>query len=349
MQETAPLTVAELKEARKLQMILQLQHVIADVKLLGGGEDPNAFIKAGLEDDFLAVDGKYIVRLRPHVRHFLQESSKRFQILLLSQVDTAVTDQILKALDPNGSVLGAVYHDPALLHPLPNMSIVLDYTCEKWRRSNGIQVNGFVQVAPYFYFDKPQVPVFPLYPTYTMQKEDTMLSHFTEFVTQIHTLCFEDCLSIADAVNMTMFEVLGGCWVCFGFDYGDLNSWTAFLARFGARMCHTYEPFCTHVVASDADNAVVKMASEYRGVRIVSVDWIIESCLHFKRMPEEDYAIDGVSSVTSGEKAIETPTPERDSSMSDLTFSSSDTRSEQTSTDYEEEEENGDPSFEIDK
>ena len=65
---------------------------------------------------------------------------------------------------------------------------------------------------------------------------------------------------------------------------------------------------------------------------------------YYDRMCEKNYAVEGVTSPTVGQKEIENPIADKDISSSDLIMeTSSEMRSERTDTsDYDEEEEDGD-------
>jgi hypothetical protein len=94
------------------------------------------------------------------------------------------------------------------------------------------------------------------------------------------------------------------------------------------------------------DDPDIEQAAQFKGVHIVSFDWVVDSCILFQRMEESDYRVSGVLSPTQGTQEIEPLPPDKDLS-SECTFeTSSEIPSSQSSShteDEDEEEEDPEP------
>jgi hypothetical protein len=149
---------------------------------------------------------------------------------------------------------------------------------------------------------------------------------------------------VLDAVELAITEILSMCRICIGGLIEDnvrQVQFMAYLARFGARCYDRYDPCCTHIVVWSAQDSRIKEAALFKGVYIVPFDWIMDSCLCYKRMNEGKYRIPGVESPTQGKEPIAEPVPERDvsSCASLLTSTSSEQPAEDENEERDDEEE----------
>ncbi|KAL1957939.1 hypothetical protein VTO42DRAFT_5331 [Malbranchea cinnamomea] len=113
----------------------------------------------------------------------------------------------------------------------------------------------------------------------------------------------------------------------------DISLWTR---SFGATVAQKVNSRTTHLVAGRNRTAKVREATRYAKIKIVTVQWLIDSLVHWKRMDEEPYLVPvhpedrGEPHVPGSSPAIDEPSEDDTSTLSD---EESDNSSAQINTD----------------
>jgi hypothetical protein len=205
---------------------------------------------------------------------------------------------------------------------------------DTWRDASGFQPEGYIPIAPFCFFgdgtwaDKHIFPLCSKYCDSLMSKTvDHVLPHFADFLENIHTLFYqENSISLLEAIQIATSEVLDGLNICIGTIEDSSNNsadFMGYLAKFGARTFSEFESCCTHLVVGSKKDPGISVASNYNGVHIVSFEWLIESCICYKKMDESLFSVPGVKSPTNGPMELDNPLPDREVSSSELIFDSS--------------------------
>jgi hypothetical protein len=86
-----------------------------------------------------------------------------------------------------------------------------------------------------------------------------------------------------------------------------------------------------------------QLLQRYRGVHIVTFEWLIERCLCYRKMDEAQDKVPGIESPTAGRLPIDLPLPDRDLSSCESMFdsTSSEAVQEDSSDDEEDSDEDG--------
>jgi hypothetical protein len=313
-------------DAPRLKLTIQTNQVLFDTKILAPSDDPGALVPLGLEAEHFVI-GNRLISLRPHLQFFLEKASALYELSLFSEEPPDFIRSILERIDLanayfGGRVLGRRIAD--------RTTIVLDTKNDLWRDARGGQPPGYIEIAPYFSVSRDRrVHIFPLLPAFSealmSKRPDAILPRIATLLEQIHHFFFGKSSTLFEAVEAMTTRVLKDCSLCIGGLFkGDVQSMrsTAYLARFGAQCYDRYDPCCTHLLAWSPDDPRIQEARRYRGVHIVSFEWLIESCLCYRRMDEARYKIAGIESPTNGRLPIELPIPDRDLSSCESMFDS---------------------------
>ena len=76
------------------------------------------------------------------------------------------------------------------------MTVILDVSNQKWMNSNGLSIEGFIEVSPFVAFgEQPRAPFFPIIPErikdYFATKSDNLLPNIAKVLIQIHEFFFK--------------------------------------------------------------------------------------------------------------------------------------------------------------
>jgi hypothetical protein len=330
----------------RLKLTIQTNQVLLDTKILGPAEDPHALIPLGLESDHFVI-GDRLISLRPHLQFFLEKVRPLYELSLFSEEPPEVVAAILARIDSGNSYFGCRVLTKRVTD---RMTIVLDTRNDLWRDAKGRQPPGYIEIAPYFSLSGDRhVHIFPLLPAFSdalmSKRPDSFLPHIADLLDRIHKFFFSrDGSALFDAVEAMTTRVLRDCCLCMGGLIKGSNAQSmrcpAYLARFGAQCYDRYESCCTHLLAWSPDDPRIQEAERYRGVHIVTFEWLIESCLRYRRQEESRYKVPGIESPTNGRFPIELPHPDRDLSSCESMFDS--TSSEALQDDRSDDEDDSD-------
>lgn len=318
-----------LKKVKKLVMILNMEHVIMDLVLCSSVEEAKQKIVPGLEKDFMIYETT-LIRFRPHLDYFLLHLSKKFVMNLFTHNQSQqFIAAILSRIDPvrqyfNNRIMDSnkAVTDLSSFPAMDEVTIILDVASDKWATANGFPPTGFIPIFPYLSLNT-QVPDKCFLSRFgNLAKNglnDAILPNMQAMLISIHQTFFEtDNISLLDAISIVQSKVFENCHVCIETETDMTQSYMELIMKFGGRFYSEYEACCTHLIPRSVDDNSVKVASEYKGVKIIAVDWLYDSCINYKRMDEASYRLPGVKSPTCGEKEIEAPAPDRDLSSSEF-------------------------------
>jgi hypothetical protein len=347
--------LSELTAKKLLKLMIQMEQVLFDSTEVQPPENPRSKIPLGLEDQHLVVDST-LVSLRPHVDFFLEKLRPLYELSIFSQSPQNFVSAVLARIDSDDRYFGQ-----RILRERKSdrLTIILDLPTDAWRESGGGQPAGYVQISPYFCFHHDHHPqIFPLLPTFSesvmASRPDNILPHVAAFLARIHQIYYgNEAFTVLDAVELAITGVLSAVRLCLGGliqGKARQTEFMAYLARFGARCYESFDPCCTHLVVLSAEDRAIKEVARFRGVHIVPFEWVIESCICYRRMDEAAYRVPGVESPTRGKTPIAEPAPDRELSSCESVFNttSSEEFTRETSDDDEEEEREEEADFEPD-
>lgn len=347
--EASQITSNHLKEIKakgKLCILIHIDQVIIDSKVIG---NENFDIPKGLEDQFFFTNTspKRVVRTRPFLKEFLVNLSSKYEFRFFSLEPEDFVNDVIQHIDPESKFFEGQIQSKNIFHV--DDAIILDVSSDNWRDSTNLPVCAVVEIIPFVPLGSAlRAPMFPLLPSisnqYFTNREDKILPSLIDFFESIHSKFFsEDDMTVYDSIFSTSSQILKDCSIC-SHELADPLSSTKqdefrkFFLKYGARFYPSFTSSCTHVIASSKNSPDIEQAVEYKGVYIVTFEWLIDSCIHFKRSNEKDYQVTGVASPTNGLKLLEKSLPDRDLSYSEFDQILSGT-SDTSDSDEEEEEE----------
>lgn len=346
----------ELMKNKKLALIVDLDQTLihtthrfkyerdADRIIAKDAEHADDFIKFTLHGNML-----YVVRIRPHIREFLEAIYQKFDMYVCTLAERAYALQILKKIDPenkyfhqravcrdDGAAKGLSDRKPlASFFPFSDrMALVLDDREDVWRDQGnryGRSFHGVVQLERFVYWQEMEMLLPDIWPSGI---QDKVLLRMKDLLLEINKRFYQEedfsekhVLVTLSELKRTVFE---GCYIYLDSPLNrndpEITGRVKKLSLFGGNYLQEFTPYCTHVVAWNSDSPIIQEAMKYQGIFIVSLAWLDRSYLNYHRMDEMEHGMPGTIKVTQGEKMRMDPPAAKeigDSDLDDL-FSSSD-------------------------
>ena len=332
----------ELRKIKKLALIVDLDKTLIDTASKYRGnmteEEANKLIDEDREHagDFLqfVVGIRYLVRIRPYVREFLQKIAPLYDMQLYTLSQRSYATEIVKFLDPDGKFFHGriLCRDDdavrkfgidrkcvsAFFPGSDKMVVVLDDSPQVWSQK-GMPHWNLVQLAPFQYFmfvDREPMHVFP------RGIADTALVRIGDVLVDIHRRFYDETdgtSHVMVALTDIKSSVLCDCYIYFD-EMLQNDILTSRAEEFGATVISELLPYCTHVITLSGKTRAVAEAMEYSGIHIVSFEWFDLCCLGFQRLDEANpqYRVPGAVAVTNGPRERTDPPHWSDARDSDL-------------------------------
>lgn len=315
----------ELRKVKKLALIVDLDQTLIDTTIVGNEEEAQAVMAQDPEnkDQFIDFDlrQKYLVRLRPHLREFLEKIQPLYHMQLYTLSERSYASEIVKVIDPDNKFFhgrtlcrddeavrnfNTKKNVTAFFPDSDRMVVVLDDTPNVWHNETGSVYSNLVQISRFQYFTRKEgEPVRVL----VRGINDTALLRIGEVLEEVHRRYYEedreDKNVMVVLVDM-MTVVFGDCYIYFDNVWqGNERAQAYFTAKaeeFGGTVLTEFVPYCTHVVACNGEGPGVAKAMEYKGIHIVTMAWFEECFLNFQHLDEseERFRVPNTVAITDG-------------------------------------------------
>ncbi|EAY14736.1 NLI interacting factor-like phosphatase family protein [Trichomonas vaginalis G3] len=338
------------QENSVLGITIRLEKVLLDIMHADSTADFDSKISNAYRDMFIKIEEPTptLIRLRPGIDNFLKSITEHFKIVLISGLDQYIINEVVKRLDPMHTYFGnRIYRDQDfdfkndennyyLFPPSSDLTVILDTSRDHWKNDNGFTFSGFVFVCPYNYFQPSTIInvsediALPL-----VSKLDSVLFGLSRYLEQIHLFYYVKKVdSIVLSIGFAQHPILKGCYICIpDLSPEEAKNFDILIARFGGKFMPSYDSAATHLVISSKDSPAIAQASQYNGVYITTIGWIVDTFTHYEKKDERNYPLIGVDSPTHGPNPIEQYTGE-----SSTDISSGDIDYEDSSDSYSDEE-----------
>jgi len=323
------------KAKKVLTAIIKLESILVTVYHPQSDEELEKIKGKDVGDIIITKDSEstVVIKLRPNASHFLSSLHSLFEFSIVSNLNPNIIDVIMKVLDPDQSLINnRVFQFDSIL--LDNntfqyclfpagqkVSLILDSSSKIWHKMARQEINGFNYVCPYNYFSNTEnINISEFISLPNLSRNDTVLYGLEQFLRNVHFYFYEKQVnSIAASLDFSQRSILSDCILCsstFSKEVTDLLESLTF--RFGGRFYYIYNSTVTHLIVKDSNDPNIKEAQKYNGVKIISIQWIIDVGTQYRKLDELLYQVPNLPSVTSGDLKIEVPSLSSDLSSTEF-------------------------------
>lgn len=296
-----------LLKRKQLALVLDLDKTLIHSIPIQDESQKDQYIKEDPEnaDDFFtfSLPETFLVRLRPHVREFLDSISSNYFMHVYTLSRRGYALKILEKIDPDHKYFNQRLRarEDADLEKKSisdfflagqHMALVIDDTQEVWRNDDNTIYQGLIQLEPYDYFiDMKKYPKSPHLIDKAAITDDTLLL-MSRILNNIHDQYFtEKSESVFKIIQDMKRKVFGDCYIYFcdiwnERDYMLRDFYIQKAEEFNGTVLKSFVPYVTHIVTPNPTAPPVIEAQQYKGIYIVNYIWFLRSIYRYEKQNE---------------------------------------------------------------